>query len=733
MFVKSPKHNMDLGVKIACSLLAVILLALVSLASSRVDAQTTPEHHIYAPLVSSGSGAQTQPSSVAEVSQQDDWLVYESLSGGYSFSYPDVYTVSEQERGLIFLQPKELEPFGNSIVLAYMDYEIDATDDLPTWAMLFEKHLKSGPYEIEYLPADLDTTVYGENSRQAYGQATEESPVSMQVFLITNGRMVLRIFAQFTADSDKLVLHNLVQSIQFSDTAPQNLTELYHPDPPPAFTSLHEFVRYIEGELVTEALNIRVLTGETPTELLDQMSALERSNYEGTLEAHAELLEDLDSERAAPPISVPEYSESDYQSYLESEREHNQSPPTETPTSTLSDYSDETSIFPDLFAADALVNCGNLPAVQPFVPTTGLDNRKGLPSRFLTPIRTYGAGVVINCGSYLHVNADTYAADIGVGVGTQVWATAHGEWVYEVKNNWNSSQGLGYGNYIKTYVDQLSAGGSRRYYQIYAHLQQATATSGQMLDPNSLIATSGCSGLPSNCPAHLHFAISTLWSGVYMPVDLSPMKGLRLDLDYPAQCALCGSNRDPNYEPIIIEANEFQVQMQPASGHSWTCSTYLPTHTGTCYRAATPITPHWGLAPINGSNYNQTPRITYQVWLPVAGNYYAWVCAMGGSADDDSLHMSLGTYVNGVFVPQVSPPSATATDMHGYNSTNWIWFSQRMDYSRPYLLNAPSGYNYISVHARENGLRIDRILLTRDVSYNPVTAGVRCAAAALYN
>ena len=53
-----------------------------------------------------------------------------------------------------------------------------------------------------------------------------------------------------------------------------------------------------------------------------------------------------------------------------------------------------------------------------------------------------------------------------------------------------------------------------------------------------------------------------------------------------------------------------------------------------------------------------------------------------------------------------------------------------MDGSDPYLYLAQN-YSNIDIYARENGMRIDRILLTKDFTYNPTTAGIRCGAQGL--
>lgn len=205
-----------------------------------------------------------------------------------------------------------------------------------------------------------------------------------------------------------------------------------------------------------------------------------------------------------------------------------------------------------------------------------------------------------------------------------------------------------------------------------------------------------------------------------MPVDLSPVKGFTPNLNYPTVSATCGIIEDPTNAPIIIEANEFTSSYQPVSGgYNWSCSTYFPNYTGTCYRALVPATPEWGLAPLTYSNQSLTPKISYQVYFPTATNYRAWVCGMGGNINDDSLHMGQNSLLLG-----------TADDMTGYDSSNWVWKSLAMDGSSPYLyLN--HDYNNIDLYGRENSMRVDRILLTKDFNYNPTTAGIRCGAQGL--
>lgn len=62
--------------------------------------------------------------------------------------------------------------------------------------------------------------------------------------------------------------------------------------------------------------------------------------------------------------------------------------------------------------------------------------------------------------------------------------------------------------------------------------------------------------------------------------------------------------------------------------------------------------------------------------------------------------------------------------MTGYHQNAWVWQSVRMDGGRPYL-SLPLGQVAINIWMREDGMRIDRVLLTREQNYNP-TNNIRC-------
>lgn len=643
--------------------------------------------------------------------QSDEWKTYHSDVGGYSFDYPAAYTVTELETAHVQVRPTEASPATEIITFMYLPFEIVEGEQLLEWAELYNMHYKEGQYEVTFRSIADD---------HVYMESTATSPIPIQGHLLVNHQLILRLSTHYTDDSKHEIIERMVESIQFAADAPQNMAQLYAPAPPPPIVSLTEFVAlFEERELVSRAVQFRTDTGETPTDLLAQMSERGRRDYYLTLEANRELIEDIDRERGEPTPTAPSYSESDYQSYLKAEEAYNQTLADESLQSDkeVESNNGSSSPFPLIHAAATQANCSGV------VPTTGLDNRRGLPARYVTPIREYPT--IVRCGSSLHVGEDTYAADFSVIVGTDVYATTQNETISVVQNTYN---GIGYGRYVRTRALQMVRGIWLWYYNLYAHLDQIDVAVDDVLGPTDLIGASGSTGTDPNDPApHLHFAMRThiLGSG-FKPVDLSPIKGFTPNLYYPAQCQICGTNDDPAHEPIIIEADEFQTSSQPvASGHYWNCSTFHPTHTGTCYRAAIPITPHWVLDPINILNSHLSPRISYNVWLPAQDNYRIWVCGMGGHTSADSLHMGM----NGL-------PYSSADRVVGYHTTNWVWRSQTIDGPVP-SVSAQQGYNYIDIWVRENEMRVDRILLTRDFNFNPDTnqldTAIRCGAEHLYD
>jgi len=343
-------------------------------------------------------------------------------------------------------------------------------------------------------------------------------------------------------------------------------------------------------------------------------------------------------------------------------------------------------------------------AVQPL--GTAPDNRKSLPSNWWSPIVVTSGTKSVDCSSSFHTDRAAMAIDIqGVYTGTVVYAAQGGTVMFA---GWTT---YGYGNLMRIATDNVMvAAQNRKYWHNYAHLSAFSKVTGNSVTRGEQVAAVGSTGNSTGPHLHLHITLDLNKNDVnQVAVDLSPMRGFRPNLSYPTT-GTCGQVEPRANNPIIVEPVMFTERYQPRTGHYWFCYTDLP-RTGECYMYGVP-NDGTGWDPLNTS---QSPELRFSnVYVETSGTYYLWACGRGGSYNDDSLHMGY----NGT-----APTSSQR--MTAYHEAAWRWKSIRMDLSRPYFWMAGGSDRVINVWMREDGMRIDRILLTRDAGYDP-TNNIRC-------
>lgn len=658
---------------------------------------------IYIPLVSTNNNEQViQPNSLSTIAG-DTWPIHMSEKGGYSISYPNEWVVTEGDKGTLVLSLSNGTKLDN-ITAIFLDFEKPEKESLLTWAENFFSLGLASDTNRTLSRVTLDVKDPDSQSQQVHVQYSP--PIYGEAYLITRGRLVLQIFTH--SDSQEVISKLLAvsNSVEFSVQGPTTQAQLSFPSAPPVYLTIDAWQQRLDDmNFASDALAYRLRTGEVAEHLLAIMSEQARQEYDRMVIDAAEYIAEVDRQREAqsPPPPTPNPGPNSAE-YYEQERIYNEGLSNNPPDGERGQAGLDSSTIK--INSAAITNSDDIA------------NRRGVPTRLTTPIRTYPINDVY-CSSPAHYNKDTYAIDIIVGEGTEVYGTTQNETVTLIVNDPNAAD---WGMYVWTSSQQYVRGITKTYYHVYAHLSQINVSINDVIQPTTLIGLSGNTG--NSTTPHLHYQIHTHHNiddngGVYRPVDLSPVKGFVHNLNYPIT-GDCGNIENPSNTPIIIEANEFQYSAQPvSSGHYWNCSTFHPNHTGSCYRAAVPISPEWSLAPINYSNVHLTPRISYQVWFPTNTNYRIWVCGMGGTVEDDSLHIGRNSNLPG-----------TADDMSGYHSSSWKWASVVMDNSTPYLLIAQN-YNNIDLYVRENGMRVDRILLTKSFGYNPTNSGIRCGAEGL--
>ncbi len=165
--------------------------------------------------------------------------------------------------------------------------------------------------------------------------------------------------------------------------------------------------------------------------------------------------------------------------------------------------------------------------------------------------------------------------------------------------------------------------------------------------------------------------------------------------------------QNPGFGNIIsIEAEHFH-EREDRSGNGWQAVSLRHSSADESLQAL----PNTGSL-FDGDYENTSPRLGYRANFEAAGRYYVWVRARGASNSDDSLHVGLngqapasGELIEGIF-------------------NNWGWTSTRRTGGRAYIDVPLSGVHEFDVWMREDGVIIDKFILTTDANFEPWGKGL---------
>lgn len=166
------------------------------------------------------------------------------------------------------------------------------------------------------------------------------------------------------------------------------------------------------------------------------------------------------------------------------------------------------------------------------------------------------------------------------------------------------------------------------------------------------------------------------------------------------------STPQENGGQIVLEAEQFTGQIG-RSNQLWQIQSDLIGYTGTGYISIQPDTDL-----IFTNNYTTTsPELQYTINLTTAGTYIAWLRGYAPNAAGDSVYIGLD-----------NEPVATLT---GFAPQKWSWADQSGSTSPggkvTFDIITP-GIHTLHLWMREDGLRLDSILLTTDANYDPNSA-----------
>jgi alpha-glucuronidase len=117
--------------------------------------------------------------------------------------------------------------------------------------------------------------------------------------------------------------------------------------------------------------------------------------------------------------------------------------------------------------------------------------------------------------------------------------------------------------------------------------------------------------------------------------------------------------------------------------------------------------------PNNGTNHKDTTNgayLEFDVNFTSTGTHYIWVRMYGANGKDDSLHAGLDS------------PTTFGGAGFTNKSATWTWVGQAAA-TRATVEIPSSGVHTVRIWQREDGTRLDRVLITNDSSYTPSAQG----------
>lgn len=157
---------------------------------------------------------------------------------------------------------------------------------------------------------------------------------------------------------------------------------------------------------------------------------------------------------------------------------------------------------------------------------------------------------------------------------------------------------------------------------------------------------------------------------------------------------------------IVVEAEHYH-EREDRGGQGWASVSLQHSSAGESLQAL----------PNNGSNYQDnyptlSPHVAYRMTIEAPGRYYVWARARGSNNSNDSLHVGL----NG----QAPLSGKRMEGIFDY----WGWTSARDTGGRAYVDVPSAGVHTFDVWMREDGVIVDKFILTTDASFTPRGKGL---------
>lgn len=149
---------------------------------------------------------------------------------------------------------------------------------------------------------------------------------------------------------------------------------------------------------------------------------------------------------------------------------------------------------------------------------------------------------------------------------------------------------------------------------------------------------------------------------------------------------------------VVMEAEHFTNKS--AGTGSFASSDWIETTDAAASNGLYMVTPNNGL---NGGTSNSAPRLDYTINFVKSGTHYIWIRHISPSGNDNSLRPTFD--------------GTTVFEWHTSAGTSWNWLEASSTFT------ASPGEHTFSIYMREDGLQLDKIILTTNPSLNPTGNG----------
>lgn len=161
---------------------------------------------------------------------------------------------------------------------------------------------------------------------------------------------------------------------------------------------------------------------------------------------------------------------------------------------------------------------------------------------------------------------------------------------------------------------------------------------------------------------------------------------------------------------LVMEAENYheKIDRTPTNGtqqkeHAWTLEQKIDGYSGSGYMSNLPDEQCETCDEHNSPRDGSGAEMIYRVKINTAGTYEVWMRGRSLGGESNGVHIQVGDQ----FVEK-----SAGTNMSGFRPHNqWVWENQHKDYAAAPRFELSAGTHTIHIYSRDDGFRLDKILL----------------------